>query len=100
MRFQVIKSKSRLIRGEYEVKSGLDIIDKISNIDGFDRDRIYALIGISENGKKTCSVYKIHTGASVDETSIMEEIALLECLDCPVDMQATAEPAAPFIASR
>jgi len=99
MRFLVIKSKSRLIRGEFEVKSGLDIIDKISNIDEFDRDRIYALMGISEDGKKICRVYKIHPGASVVETNIMEEIALLECLDCPQDIQWQAEPAAQFIAS-
>ena len=94
MRFQVIKSKSKLINGVFEVKSGLDIIDKISNIDEFDRDRIYALMGISDDGKKICPVYKIHGGASVDETNIMEEIALMECLDSLEDIQAAVEPAA------
>ena len=100
MRFQVIKSKSRLISGEFEVKSGLDIIDKISNIEEFDRERIYALMGIDDDGNTICRVYKIHACASVVETNIMEEIALLECLDIPEDAGEQIEPAARFFTSR
>ena len=95
MRFQVIKSKTKKIKGEFEAQSGLDVIDRISKIRGFDRERIYALMDVSEDGRKICRVYKIHAGASVVETNIMEEIALPQCIDCyekdPISSKAASE---------